>query len=70
MDRSPQSSSLVASMGYDDAANTLEVEFRNGAIYQYYGVPQNMYEQLLQAPSKGQFINTYIKNAYAYSRVG
>ena len=57
-------------MGYDDAANTLEVEFRSGAIYQYYGVPQNMYEQLLQAPSKGQFINTYIKNAYAYSRVG
>jgi hypothetical protein len=70
MDRTPQSSSLVASIGYDDAANTLEVEFRSGAIYQYFGVPQNMYEQLMQAPSKGQFINTYIKNAYAYSRVG
>lgn len=70
MDRRVVQSSNVASIGYDEASSTLEVEFQSGAIYQYYGVPQNIYEQLMQAPSKGQFINAYIKNAFPYSRVG
>jgi hypothetical protein len=57
-------------MGYDAATETLEVEFSSGTIYQYYNVGQAMYEQLVSAPSKGQFLNVYIKNAYPYSRVG
>ena len=70
MERGIVHSSNVASIGYDELAGTLEVEFQSGAIYQYFGVPQNLYDQLMQAPSKGQFLNTYIKNAFAYSRVG
>ncbi len=70
MERYSVASSNIASIGYDAGPETLEVEFLTGAIYQYYNVPQNMYDQLMQAGSKGRFLNTYIKNAYAYSRVG
>lgn len=70
MERYSVASSNVASIGYDEASQTLEVEFLNGSIYQYYGVPQAMYDELMQAGSKGRFLNTYIKNAYGYSRVG
>ncbi len=70
MIREPVSSTNIISMGYDAAAETLEVEFNSGSIYQYYNVNQAMYEQLLTSPSKGQFLNAYIKNAYPYSRVG
>jgi hypothetical protein len=70
MERYNVASSNVRSVGYDPQATTLEVEFVDGAIYQYYGVPQNMYEQMMSAPSKGQFLNTYIKNQYPYSRTG
>jgi len=70
MDRNNVASSNVKSIGYDPQTTTLEVEFVDGAIYQYYGVPQNMYEQMMTAPSKGQFLNTYIKNHYPYSRTG
>ena len=63
-------SSNLESVGYDDRTQTLEVQFVNGRIYQYYGVPSNMHEQLMQAPSKGRFFNTYIRNSYAFSRVG
>jgi KTSC domain len=70
MERYSVASSNIASMGYDGPSQTLEVEFQDGAIYQYYGVPENMYDQLMQAGSKGRFLNTYIKNAYGYSRVG
>ncbi len=70
MDRQPVASTNIASVGYDGPSETLEVEFSNGTVYQYYNVGADLYEQLMQSTSKGQFLNTYIKNAYPYSRVG
>lgn len=70
MERYSVASSNIASIAYDETSETLEVEFLSGSIYQYYGVQKNMYEQLMQTGSKGRFLNTYIKNAYPYSRVG
>lgn len=69
MDRNHVPSSNINSIGYDPDTETLEVEFLNGTIYQYFNVPRNMYDQLMQEGSKGRFLNTYIKNAYPYSRV-
>lgn len=70
MIREPVASSNVMSIGYDADTETLEVEFSNGAVYQYYNVGAALNEQLMQAPSKGQFLNIYIRNAYPFSRVG
>ncbi|TAK87301.1 MAG: KTSC domain-containing protein [Aquabacterium sp.] len=70
MNREPVASSNIASIGYDATSETLEVEFTNGALYQYYNVPQALAEQLMQAGSKGQFLHYSIKNAYPFSRVG
>ena len=63
-------SSNVAAIGYDPATETLEVEFLSGSVYQYYNVPTNVYGLFMMEGSKGRFLNTYIKNAYPYSRVG
>lgn len=63
-------SANLQSVGYDAHHQTLEVEFRNGAIYQYYNLPQFMYERLMEASSKGQFFNAQIRNRFPYSRVG
>ena len=70
MERYSVASSNIASIGYDKDTETLEVEFLNGSIYQYYNFPEHMYDQLMREPSKGKFLNIYIKNAYPYSRVG
>jgi hypothetical protein len=70
MIREPIASTNIISMGYDADTETLEIEFSSGSIYQYYNVGAAMYDQLKEAPSKGQFLNVYIKNAYPYSRVG
>jgi hypothetical protein len=70
MERESVSSSNIASIGYDPASETLEVEFlKTGRVYQYYNVPQFMYDRLRQAPSVGVFFNAEIKNAYASSQV-
>lgn len=70
MERYNVASSNIRSVGYDSQSQTLEVEFLTGTVYQYYGVPENMYEQMMKEQSKGRFLNTYIKNQYPYSRVG
>ncbi len=70
MDRQLVASTNIASIGYDEPSETLEVEFNNGTVYQYYNVGSALFEQLMQSTSKGQFLNAYIRNAYPYSRVG
>ena len=70
MDRNQVASSNIRSIGYDMQTQTLEVGFLSGWVYQYYGVPEFIYQEIMQASSKGQFLNQYIKNAYPYSRVG
>ena len=64
------SSSTVRAIGYDPQTQTLEVEFLSGLVYQYYGVPDHIHDQMMEAPSKGRFLNTYIRDCYPYSRVG
>ncbi len=70
MNRHQVASSNVRAIGYDATTQTLEVEFQSGTVYQYYGVQEFLHQRIMQAPSKGQFLNTYIKNAFPYSRVG
>lgn len=63
------SSSNVARISYDSSSSTLEVEFLNGSIYQYYDVPQNVWEDFKSASSKGQFIHQHLRGQYRYARV-
>lgn len=70
MERQAVSSSNLASVGYDPSSETLEVEFvSSGKVYEYYNVPQFMYERLMEAGSHGQFFNAEIRNAYSCSPV-
>lgn len=63
-------SSNIRSIGYDASSMILEVEFLNGSIYQYYDVPEALYEGLMAADSHGKFLNEYIKKGgYRYDRV-
>ena len=68
MQREPVTSTNVISLGYDATTETLEVEFKSG-IYQYYNVPQSIYDELMVSESKGKFLNVYIKPTYPYAKV-
>lgn len=69
MERKSVSSSNIASIGYDVNTSTLEIEFLNNTIYQYFDVPQHIYQGLMQADSHGQFLAQNIKGVYRYSKV-
>ncbi len=71
MDRTPVSSSNLASVGYALTTQTLEVEFLNDSIYQYSGVPSSVYSGLMSASSHGSYLDRYVKKAgYSYRKVG
>lgn len=65
--QTPQSSN-VAGFCYDEASETLTVEFNGGTRYNYYGVPQRVYQGLVSADSKGKYLNAEIKGTYRYAR--
>jgi hypothetical protein len=60
--REPVASSSLASVGYDEATRTLEIEFHNGRIYQFLDVPPQIAQALRAAPSHGAFFNKYLRN--------
>jgi len=64
---SPESSN-IARFGYDENSQILSVEFSSGVIYNYYDVPQPVFEQMKATASKGQFISQNLKGIYRYAR--
>lgn len=62
-------SSSIAAIGYAASSRTLEIEFRNGGLYRYQGVPAEDHRALMAAESKGQFVNRFIKPRYDVERV-
>lgn len=70
MNRVNVSSSNIASVGYDEASSTLEIEFVGGGLYQYDDVSKEVYEEFLNADSKGKFFAQNIKGSYRYRKIG
>ncbi|MBW2984066.1 KTSC domain-containing protein [Candidatus Woesearchaeota archaeon] len=68
MDRKPVISSNLISVGYDEEAKTLEIEFKNG-VYQYLNVPRNVYDALMQAPSKGRHFHGFIRDKFTPKKI-
>jgi KTSC domain len=66
--RTPVQSSLLSSIRYSIDA-TLELEFRSGAIYRYFGVPQAVFEGLIAAQSKGAYFNRTVRSRFPYHRL-
>jgi hypothetical protein len=70
MERQPVSSSNIASVGYDENTEILEVEFLNGSIYEYKNVPLVIYQEFINAASLGSYFNREISKTYPYEKVG
>lgn len=65
----PVSSSHISAIGYDEATQVMKVEY-NQASYEYSDVPKNVYEQIMNADSKGRALREAINtNGFAYKRV-
>jgi hypothetical protein len=67
MDRLPVDSEAIASFGYDPEEQVLEVEFVSGRVYQYFGVHEEVLDDMRHAESLGEWFNLQFKPAgYPY----
>ncbi len=63
-------SSAIRHLAYNPGKRELHVFFRGGGDYTYFDVPAEEYEALIEAPSKGAFVNRKIKGHYRCVRRG
>ena len=61
-------SSNVEAIGYDDDTQELHVQFLSGGNYIYHGVPRETFDGLMNASSKGSFLNREVKNVYQFTK--
>jgi len=60
--REAVSSRAIKTVGYRN--ETLEIEFPDGDVYRYFGVPRLVFLQLIRAESMGAFFNERIRDRY------
>jgi hypothetical protein len=58
------SSDAIHDLAYDPETLELHVTFHHGGTYTHGGVPAELYERFLAAPSKGSFYNAELKHRY------
>lgn len=69
MERTPVKSSHFAAVGYDPAARRMHIEFKNGAVYEAVGVPEQFHKTLMEADSPGAFYHKNIKPHFEMRRI-
>lgn len=62
-------SSNIERIGYDSNSSTLRIEFKSSRTYDYFNVPENIFNELTNAPSVGGYHAKNIRNFYAYIEI-
>ena len=63
-------SSNIEAAGYETDSQELYIRFlKSGETYVYYNVEEWVFQELLQADSKGQYLNANVKDRYEYAKL-
>jgi hypothetical protein len=63
-------SSNIEAIGFDPDTQELHVRFlKSGETYVYYGVDEWVFQEFMQADSKGVYLNTNVKEKYPFGKL-
>lgn len=62
-------SSNVAKIGYHADSRTLHVLFKSGGHYTYADVPPELHKNLMDAPSKTNFLRSMVFGKHTHTKV-
>ena len=62
-------SSNLKRVSYNSRSHEMLIQFQSGAVYQYWDVPGNISQGLIQSDSPGKFFNQNVRNRFNYKRV-
>ncbi len=60
-------SSKIADFQYK--SQTLQVSFTDGSSYEYFGIPQNTYQKLVNSDAPDRFARRHIYHSFVYRKV-
>lgn len=63
------SSSNLELVFYSASDDKLKIQFHSGRIYEYYRISFQLYENLLNASSKGSYFHSRIKDKFTCHRI-
>lgn len=78
MERTTVESSNIQAIGYDPNNGVMEVEFGRDTypgypynrLYHYYGVPSEVHQALMDAPSHGEYHYEFVAYQFTYKYLG
>ncbi len=63
-------SASLKAVAYNRLLNELMVEFNNGSVYKYSGVPEEVYTNIIAAESAGRSFHTLVRRGgYSFTQV-
>lgn len=63
------SSTAISRAEYNPQTRVLTIWFtQSGGPYEYFGVPQHVFDGLCNAASKGSYFNAFIRDQYSINR--
>ncbi|MGD1913603.1 MAG: KTSC domain-containing protein [Rivularia sp. (in: cyanobacteria)] len=65
----PVASNMANAIGYDSENEVLQIEFNNGAVYQYSDIDEDTWEDLYTSEAVGRYFNQKIKGKYLSQRI-
>lgn len=60
----PVSSSSIAAIGHDPKTSALHVQFKNGGVWSYAGVPAALHAEMLKAQSVGSHFHQNVRGKF------
>lgn len=62
-------SRILRSAGYDDQSRILEIEFQNGLVYRYSGVPPKVFADLMHSGETGKYFSEKVRPKFQSKQV-
>ncbi len=62
-------SSVIKLIEHNATTSRLRITFVSGSVYEYYPVPEEVYEAFRKSGSKGIYFNWHIKEKYEFEKI-
>ena len=69
MERKYITSTMIRSIGHDPENSTLEIEFNDGAIWEYFDFSESDWYAFEGAASQGKYFHSFIKGKYRENKI-
>jgi curved DNA-binding protein CbpA len=63
---------ITSAAAIDDfqyTGQTLKINFQDGCVYEYFGVPRNIYIKFVNSPTQARFARRHIYHSYTYRNI-